>query len=213
MYHVLLEGRKVGPYDRRTIVGMRIKNTLTSDHVLITSDGVQLTVADIVRNRENDFQANRTGSYSLVLGTYPASLIDAEPGAQVPPFKGEMEARVQRDVLRLSGRFRKGVGWKEDRVKIALDAIAHARVRGSTVDLWVRGEGPGLQRISLELFMPETAGEFVDWLPRATPWTGDDVVAASPGGGKSGPSLTWAAVIGTALVIGGLALWLLLRRG
>jgi len=31
IYHVLLEGRKVGPYDRRTIVGMRIKKTLTSD--------------------------------------------------------------------------------------------------------------------------------------------------------------------------------------
>ena len=30
----MLEGRQVGPYDRRTIVGMRIKNTLTSDHLL-----------------------------------------------------------------------------------------------------------------------------------------------------------------------------------
>lgn len=27
IYHVLLEGRTVGPYDRRTIVGMRIKKT------------------------------------------------------------------------------------------------------------------------------------------------------------------------------------------
>ncbi len=212
VYHVLLEGRKVGPYDRRTIVGMRIKNTLTSDHVLITSDGVQLTVADIVRKRDDDFQANRTGSYSLVQATYPASLVEADAGSAVPDFKGEMEARVQRDVLRLSGRFRKGMAWKEDRVKIPLDTIAHARVRGSVVDLWMRAEGGGLKRMSLELFTPETAGEFVDWLPQATPWPGGDAAPTSPRTAGAAVPLTWAAVVGTVLVIGGVALWLLLRR-
>lgn len=216
VYHVLLEGRRVGPYDRRTIVGMRIKNTLTSDHVVVTSDGVQLTVADLVRERDNNFQPNRTGSYSLVLGTYTASLIEAQAGTGVPAFKGEMEARVQRDVLRLSGRFRQGLGWKEDRVKIPLDSIIHARVRGSLVDLWLRSEAKApLRYLTLELFMPESAGEFVDWLPKATSWPGGEPAPAStrpaPANGGGLP-LTWIAVIGTVLIVAGVAIWLLLHR-
>ena len=76
VYHVVLEGRTIGPYDRRTIVGMRIKKTLTSDHVLIDSGGAQLTVADLIgrKPRSNDFHPNRTGGFSLVQATYPASL-------------------------------------------------------------------------------------------------------------------------------------------
>ena len=45
MYHVVLEqGRTLGPFDRRTIVGMRIKKALTSKHVLVDSAGTRLTV-------------------------------------------------------------------------------------------------------------------------------------------------------------------------
>ena len=47
-YHVVLEGRRVGPYNRRTIVGMRIKQTLTSEHVLVDTQGKELTVGDLL---------------------------------------------------------------------------------------------------------------------------------------------------------------------
>ena len=40
VYHVLLDGRRVGPYDRRTIVGMKVRKTLSSKHVLVGADGV-----------------------------------------------------------------------------------------------------------------------------------------------------------------------------
>lgn len=212
VYHVLLEGRKVGPYDRRTVVGMRIKKTLTSDHVLIASDGRQLTVADLVqsRPRDNAFQPNRSGSYSLVQATYSASVLEVQRGPfQVPAFKDEVEARVQKDVLRVSGRFRQGWGWREDRVKLPLEAIVHARVRASVVDLWLRGAGAkGLQKVSLELFTPETAGEFVEWLPRATPWPHGDAAAT-----RSGPHpAVWAVVVGTAIAVGGILVWVLAGR-
>src|SRR6266542_3970909 len=79
IYHVLLEGRKVGPYDRRTIVGMRIKKTLTSDHVLIGTDGSQLTVAELIGQRPaKDFNPDRSGSFSLVQATYGASLAEVD---------------------------------------------------------------------------------------------------------------------------------------
>ena len=214
MYHVLLEGRQVGPYDRRTIIGMRIKNTLSSADVVIAPNGARMTVADLVQDREKAFQPMRTGSYSLVQATYTASLVEVEgKGLDIPPFKGEVEARVQRDVLRLAGRYRQAVSWKEDRVKVPLEAIAYARLRGTMVDLWLRGEpGAPLQRLTLELFTPEAAGEFVDWLPIATPWPGSDEPAAKPSAPLGAHPLTWAIIVGAVLLVGGIILWMLLRR-
>ena len=215
VYHVMLEGRQVGPYDRRTIVGMRIKNTLTSDHVLLTPEGHQLTVADLlrIRPRDNSFQPMRSGSYSLVQATYSASLVSVEGrGFAMPAFKGEIEARVQGDVIRIAGRFRQGFGWKEDRVKLPLKDVVHARVRSSLVDLWVRNEGEAkLQRITLELFTPEAAGEFVDWLPNATPWPEQD---SQPATLAPAPhrSLWIAATAASAVVLVLVAVVVLSRR-
>jgi hypothetical protein len=182
LFHVLLEGRKVGPYDRRTIVGMRIKKTLTSDHVLIGVDGTQLTVADLIgRPAPKPFNAERSGSFSIVHATFPASLLEVEGnGIDIPAFKGEMEARVQADVLRLAGRFRRGLGWKEDRIKIPLKDVVHARVKGTQVELWLRSAGKSaLQRICLELFTPEAAGDLVEWFTSASPYPGSAAPAAS----------------------------------
>jgi len=210
LYHVLLEGRKVGPYDRRTVVGMRIKKTLTSEHVLITDSGVQLTVADLVRRKpkETPFQPSRSGSYSLVQATYSASLLGVRgEGYQIPRFRGEVEARIQTDVLRLAGRFRKGLGWKDDRVKLPIDQIRFARVRSSVVDLWLAPSGQAAtQCLSLELFMPETAGEFVEWLQHAKPWpeSGDGIAGAPRPGGRR-RWLWMAAAAGGLLGAAGLA--------
>ena len=204
LFHVVLEGRRVGPYDRRTIVGMRIKKTLSSAHVLIDDRGGELTVADLIgrRPRSNDFNPNRTGSFSIVQATYPASLVGVQGrGYEIPRFRGEMEARVQGDVLRLAGRFRRGLGWKEDRVKLLLSEVAHARVSGSQVDLWLRtGQGQPLQRVALELFTPETAGELVEWLPAATPYP--DVVIDVPADAPArGFKMLLIAVFGLVAVV------------
>jgi hypothetical protein len=203
VYHVMLAGRLVGPYDRRTIVGMRIRKTLTSDHVLVSREGEQLTVADLVklRPRDNSFQPMRSGSYSLVQATYSASLLGAERrGFAIPRFKGEIEARVQQDVLRIAGRFRQGLGWREDRIKLPLKDVVHARVRSSLVDLWLRPDDSGrLQRITLELFTPEAAGEFVEWLPNATAWP---EAASRPGAlGDTAHRGLWVAAAAASMVV------------
>jgi hypothetical protein len=217
LYHVLLEGGKVGPYDRRTIVGMRIKKTLTSEHVLVASDGTRFTVADLVKLRPRDgtFQPNRSGSYSLVKATYSASLLDVlGPGVRIPRFRGEVEARVQGDVLRIAGRFRQGLFWKLDRVKLPLKDMVHARVRGSTVDLWLRQDGTtSLQQVTLELFTPESAGEFVEWLPHATPLPhGHEPAAAGADYAGHNPALVWAVIAATALALAVVAVLLIVRR-
>jgi hypothetical protein len=134
------------------------------------------------------------------------------PGIAIPKFKGEVEARVQSDVLRIAGRFRKGLFWAEDRVKLPLDRIVHARVRSSIVDLWLRQDGTtALQQVTLELFTPEAAGEFVDWLPQATP-VPRAAEAASDRAAGQGSLLVWVGLIGVVLAVAGVVLLLVLTR-
>lgn len=215
VYQVLLEGRAIGPYDRRTIVGMRIKKALTSEHVLIRSDGTQLTVKELVnlRPRDKTFQPTRSGSYSVVQATYPASLLAVQgAGMSIPAFRGEIEARVQSKHLRLAGRFRHGLGWKEDRVKLPLQDIVHARVRASVVDLWMRTEGVrGFLRLTLELFAPESAGELVEWLPQATPWPQPDTEPAALPPQKARLPVAWIAAVGAAVLVGAVLAFVLAR--
>jgi hypothetical protein len=220
IYHVLLEGRKVGPYDRRTIVGMRIKKALRNEHVLIKQGGGHLTVADLIEARSPvPFNPSRSGSFSKVQATYSASLIGTRGrGLAVPRFKGEVEARVQGDVLRIAGRCRRALRWKDERVKIVLKHVVHACASGSRVDLWLRNrDNERLQLIALELFMADTAAELVGWMPAATP-PPDAARSPAPSGWRSplstGKSLG-IAVLGIALVAGTiltLLVFLLSRR-
>lgn len=224
VYHVLLEGRRVGPYDRRTIVGMKVKKALSSKNVLVGEDGSRTTVGELVRQAlpEHGFAASSQGaapgapSRPVVQGIHPAQLLEVQGGGYtVPPFQGEVDVRVQGKVLRVSGRFRVGPDWKEERIKFPLQDIAHARLRGTIVDLWIRApEGSGTQRVSLDLLKPEAAGELAESLPHAAPYPGSEPLAgrtASRAGGRS--SLLWASAVGTAVVLATLAAWLLLRGG
>ena len=214
VYHVLLEGRLVGPYDRRTIVGMRIKKTLTSDHVLVNVRGAQLTVAELIQDRLTaPFNPNRTGSLTKAQATYSAALIEAEGrGLPIPRFSGEIQARVQGSVLRLAGRCRRALQWKDERVKIVLADVVHARAKSSRVDLCVRnGPDAPLQRIALELFTPENAQELVAWMPALSPLPPAGVQPAPARGGPLSAGKTLAiAVAGIALVL--VVLGLLLAR-
>ena len=216
-YHVVLEGRKVGPYDRRTILGMRIKKTLTSEHVLIGQDGARLTVADLIaqgRGREA-FNPARSGSFSLVQARFSASMVAVASGSfDIPRFRGEVEARVQADVLRLAGRYRQGLRRKEGRVKIPLQDVVHAQLRNSQVDLWLRPSGAlALQQLSLELFTPEAAGELVGWLPMATPLPESVEPAAQPrAAAVASHHMVWVALTGIVVVVGLVLAVVLFRR-
>ena len=211
VYHVLLEGRRVGPYDRRTIVGMRIKKALTSAHVVVAGNGQQFTVGDLVKQGPLDgtFEASRSGSYSVVQAVHSGALVEVH-GAAIPAFRGEIELRVQTKALRIAGRWRERMRWREDRVKIPLPDLAHARARGSMVDLGLRPGGEGrLQRVTLELFTPEAAGELVAALPQLAPWP-EAVKRGKASRVARGPHpLVWGAVVGTALVVGAVLVWVL----
>jgi len=216
-YHVLHEGRRMGPYDRRTIVGLRIKKTLSSAHQLEASDGSRLTVAELLgRPAPNeDFNAMHSGAYSSARHTCNGGFIDADAGRiDIPGFRGEVEVRIHPEFVRIAGSYRVGRAIKDGRVKLPLKDIAFARRTGSRVDLWMRGDGPAvpLQRLALDMFSDEAAIELLHWLPDAQSWPhGDSGTAPSPRPNASVSPLLWAAVIGIALVAG-FVLWVALRR-
>lgn len=219
LYHVLLEGRRVGPYDRRTIVGMRIKKTLRSKDLLVAPDGSQLSVGDLVRHgfrADPTFQASRSGSYSVVQATFPGSLLEVRgKGHEIPAFKGEIELRVQTKVLRIAGTLRQVMGRvREDRVKIPLEEIVHARVRGSLVDMWMRATpAQDLQRVVVEVFTPEAAGELVECFPNAKPWpqVESTFAALKPKAAHGDRPWIWGAIVGSTLVVGLLMVWVVAR--
>jgi hypothetical protein len=221
VYHVVLDGRTLGPYDRRTIVGMRMKKTLTSEHTLVDAAGGKLTVGELVRGEpiQPAFEHSKgdgAASYSVVQGMHPASLVEVEgTGYEIPAFKGEVEVRVQTRILRMAGRFRDGLAWKEARVKFPLEDIAHARLRGSVVDLWVRTSkaGEALQRVTLEMFTPEAAGELTEKLTHSAPWPGSEPLAGRLQGGATPlHPMLWAVVVGTAVIVATVLVWVLTRR-
>jgi hypothetical protein len=225
LYHVLLDGRRLGPYDRRTIVGMRVRKTLTSRHVLESREGERLTVAELLHGKAAaqpephvepppPSPAPGRASHSVIQATHAADLLAVDGrGYDIPPFQGELELRVQTKVLRLAGRFRSGAGWKEDRVKFPLEDIIHARLQGSSVELGIRPpSGVGVQRLRLDLRSSDAAGELVEGLRYTVPWPGSEPLAGRAVRGVRLPRpLAWAALAGSVAVVAGALAWLLLR--
>jgi hypothetical protein len=223
LYYVLLEGRRVGPYDRRTILGMRVKKTLTGANVVIADDGREFTVRELVRmgapqpgpQPERGLRHALGGSRPVLQATHSAWLVEvAGRGIAIPAFKGEIELRVHTRVLRIAGRFREALGWKEGRVKIALQDVLHARVRGSVVELGLRSGGVPMQRLVLELFTPEDAAGFVEALPQLAPWPEDGQAVPAPPRRHAprGPyAMAWMAVVGTVVAVGGVLAWVFTR--
>jgi hypothetical protein len=226
LYHVLLEGRRVGPYDRRTIVGMRMKKTLTSAQLLEAPDGAQLTVAQLVNRmqpadevepvpaEEQPVEAARSGSYSVVQGVFTATLLELDgSGYEIPAFKGELEVRAQTRALRIAGRVREGLAWKEERIKFALQDIVHARLAGKVVDLWIRAPGQqALQRISLEMASPDAAGELTEGLTHAAPWPGSEPLARPLAHGKGVHPMGWVGLLSGCVLVLALLTWAFARR-
>jgi hypothetical protein len=141
LYHVVLDGETLGPYDKRTIIGMRVKKTLTNESVLIREDGRRFTVEEIVRESRGDFDPGKSGTHSLVKAAFEAEVVESARSGPLPRYEGMAEVRVQSDVLRIAGRLR----GKDDRVKIPLADVVHARAREADVELWLRAEGTSPQ--------------------------------------------------------------------
>jgi hypothetical protein len=135
-YRLLLENRQVGPFDRHTIVGMRMKKLVPKDTSVLRSDGLLMTVAQLLADKSE--RANpQTGQLNSDLAPLPSALwptfLVHFGGSGVRTgalgFVGKGELRFQGDLLRVSGQ-RANTKWgtllgsKFERIKIAISDIA-----------------------------------------------------------------------------------------
>jgi hypothetical protein len=134
-YRLLLENKQVGPFDRRTVVGMRIKKLVPKDTSVLRSDGLLMTVAQLLADKSE--RANpQTGQLNSDLAPLPSALWPTflvhfggggiRTGAL--GFVGKGELRFQGEMLRLSGqrantRWGTLLGSKHERIKIAITDI------------------------------------------------------------------------------------------
>jgi hypothetical protein len=143
-YRLLLENKQVGPFDRRTIVGMRINKLIPKETSVLRSDGLLMSAAQLLadRNEQADPQTGHLASAPMTAASvlWPTFLVNFGGnfwgllGAGALGFVGQGELRFQSDALRLRGQRKSGLfGSAEDRIKMPLADIAAVDAQGSTV--------------------------------------------------------------------------------
>ncbi len=150
-YALLVDGRRVGPFDRRTLVGMRVKMLVEDHQTVIRSDNLQMTVASLVADRFEMTDAFTVGPNGVVAlppaaaasGLWPVFIVNFGGGALRSGafgFSGVGEMRYQGDLLRMTGR--RGLLTKsEERIKLELSGVEAVRYVGTAVEFWLK---PGL---------------------------------------------------------------------
>ena len=151
-YALLVDGRKVGPFDRRTVIGMLVKKLVEDHHILIRSDSLQMTVAELVADRFEMADAPIRGVLpgeppapppaANASGLWPSFIVNFGGGALRSGafgFSGIGEMRYQGDFLRMTGRQRTGLISKTDeRIKLQMDSIKEVRYMGTAVEFWLK---------------------------------------------------------------------------
>jgi hypothetical protein len=133
-YHLLLGSKPLGPYDRRTVVGMRIKKLIDNEMRVRRSDGHEMSVAQLLADRFEMADAQSLQRQAVAppaSGIWPTFLIDCagsfmKPGAL--GFIGKGELRFQGDHLRITANRKSGfMSTRSERVKLPIVAIASAQ--------------------------------------------------------------------------------------
>lgn len=116
-YFVMVDGRKLGPFDKRTITGMRVKKILTSEQQVYDENGRITTVQELISSATTAgrFESSAPLSTGLVFPKFTVHFLKPPADAySEESFEGLGELRVQPDVLRVSGMARSGV-WDKPR--------------------------------------------------------------------------------------------------
>ena len=149
-YRLLIGDRSLGPYNRRTIVGMRIKNLIDNDLLVRRGDGHQMTVAQLLADRFEMADADSLKSQAVsppASGIWPTFLMNCggnlmKPGAL--GFIGKGELRFQGDHLRLTANRKSGlISTRQARSKLPIAALRSATVHASQADMIVLQLKPG----------------------------------------------------------------------
>ncbi len=133
-YRILLNDKQVGPFDRRTVVGMRIKKLVGNNVALLRSDGLSMTVAQLMLDRSEMADAQGGVHHPAgapASGLWPTFAVDfggGWRGAGALGFVGKGELRFEGDGLRLTGQRRRRIFSRQPvRMKLALNTLVSAQ--------------------------------------------------------------------------------------
>jgi hypothetical protein len=134
-YSLFVNGKSLGPYERRMIVGMHVKKIVEGDQMVWRDDGLEMSVAQLVQDRDESTPASVAHDH-LALSTLGAPSSGMWPqfnvrfgGSAVKPgawgFSGNGHVSYHGDELRLKGRRRnKNLGMSRQEESLPLAAMA-----------------------------------------------------------------------------------------
>jgi hypothetical protein len=182
-YRITLNGKQLGPFDRRTVVGMRAKKLLGNNVVVLRSDGLSMTVAQLMMDRLE--QADAQGGVhhpagAPASGLWPTFAVDFGGSwlrAGALGFVGRGELRFQGDVLRLAGK--RKTSWfssKHERMKLSMHTVASVSASAKdacVLELVGKPEQPfvkkaGQHPVQLRLDDMDAAAELLELMQTAT---------------------------------------------
>ena len=178
-YSLFVNGKSLGPYERRMIVGMRVKNIVTDDQLVYREDGANMTVAELLEDRNesqrvvtaHEHELSRLGAPSS--GMWPQFNVRYGGGPVKPGawgFSGSGQVSYHGDSLRFKGNRRnKNLGMSRQEESLSVSAIASSSYEGNFLEVTLQ---PGLSfdekleglPLRLEFATEEEAGELWELL-------------------------------------------------
>lgn len=149
-YSLFVNGRHLGPYERRMIVGMRVKNLVGDDQLVQREDGLDMTVAELLEDRLESkpnplsvvdaLADSRLGAPSS--GMWPQFSVRFGGGpvkAGALGFNGSGSISYHGDELRINGNKlngKLGLSKYQDRLPVA--AIESSIADGTALELVIK---------------------------------------------------------------------------
>ncbi len=174
-YSLFVNGKPLGPYERRMIVGMSVKKVITGEHMLWRDDGVEMSVEQLVQDRDESTLASVAHDHLALStlgppssGMWPQFSVRYGGSAMKPGawgFSGNGQVSYHGDELRFKGQRRnKNLGMSRYEESLPLSAIALAQCMASVLQISLQpglafGESNEDTLLALEFATPQEANE------------------------------------------------------
>ena len=174
-YSLFVNGKPLGPYERRMIVGMSVKKVITGENMLWRDDGVEMSVEQLIQDRDESTPASVAHDHLALStlgppssGMWPQFSVRYGGSAMKPGawgFSGNGQVSYHGDELRFKGQRRnKNLGMSRYEESLPLSAIALAQCMACILQISLQpglafGESNEDTLLHLEFATPQEANE------------------------------------------------------
>ena len=174
-YSLFVNGKPLGPYERRMIVGMSVKKVITGENMLWRDDGVEMSVEQLIQDRDESTMASVAHDHLALStlgppssGMWPQFSVRYGGSAMKPGawgFSGNGQVSYHGDELRFKGQRRnKNLGMSRYEESLPLSAIALAQCLACILQISLQpglafGESNEDTLLALEFATPQEANE------------------------------------------------------